>query len=505
MSLSSTDETSSRSGKLARYFHQICSGKQAIRSLANANMFLEALCDQPDQSSCIEKLCAGTSGIQAFHASFRVDVSPTFINGRASDVLKYFQDPALELLCNGHLMRQVLIQIVEPPTFWNAFTQAQELRTLEEPTLQCFAWLLVQLLILPDGPSAAYQAIAQKVTNNKSFIDSSLLSIRTLGQKIKHILSTIASPTFDHASHGPGGRHDNDFVDFRQIAILPTPDELACDEESFFRRAEDVMDANAEERAAVHLDNQFRLLHEEMSNEVREDVRSAFGKQRGFRRSIAVDGLSLFGVDCGQASRRKPCGLTFLCTNDIAQLSRMKPEERKTYIKENRNLLRHQSVGCLVVGDQIISLAIIDRNEDLLASVPPVVVLQFSGEAAYVKTLMAAKTYSSLRLVQVDTPLFAYEPILRRLQEKRDLQLTDELMFMTPVQSPYERSAKLTDVIERIKANSGQDLQDTLNTQRSIRLDSSQMESFIAGLTQRVSLIQGPPGPSTYLWYCNDY
>ena len=67
-----------------------------------------------------------------------------------------------------------------------------------------------------------------------------------------------------------------------------------------------------------------------------------------------------------------------------------------------------------------------------------------------------------MTLTQINTPLFAYEPVLRGLQE-------------------YVRD--LVDKLER-----------TTHTNNPIAFDSAQTEAFICGLTQKVALIQGPPG-----------
>jgi hypothetical protein len=49
-------------------------------------------------------------------------------------------------------------------------------------------------------------------------------------------------------------------------------------------------------------------------------------------------------------------------------------------------------------------------------------------------------------------------------------------------------------MIELIGQNWEQDLQDTVGATRNVKLDSAQAQSLLNGLSQRVSLIQGPPG-----------
>lgn len=73
-------------------------------------------------------------------------------------------------------------------------------------------------------------------------------------------------------SYRPGGRHDNDFKDFREISILPIPDEIASVEIPYYRRMCDVYNVSEAQRAVMHYDNQFRLLREDLLAELRNDL-----------------------------------------------------------------------------------------------------------------------------------------------------------------------------------------------------------------------------------------
>ncbi|KAI9729943.1 MAG: hypothetical protein M1834_006140 [Cirrosporium novae-zelandiae] len=486
---------SPRSARLTRYLDQILSGRYAIKTPANGNLFLEAICDKDDRKICIEKVLASATGLSSLKESFRLDLSDSFLNGHAMKFIRYLQEPGLKRLCNGQFLQQIILQIVEPPTFWNALIQAHKKRVLEESTIQCFAWLLLELLSLPRDQSIAYQEIANAVTEDKSLLDSSSHEIRILGQRIHNSLLVLACPSAKNGQDAPGGRHDNDHVDYREISILPTADELASKEKPFIRRATEIADSDDNDRAALHLDNQFRLLREDMLEELRTDLHIARGLKKGFRRSLVIKGLSLHGVDCGIPDWRKPCGLTFQCKTDLAQLAHLEPKKRRSYLTENKRFLKDQSVACLLTDQKdIIAFAIISRNEDLLARRPPVIVLQFSTEPAFLKALIASHTYTDIQLLQVDTPLFAYEPVLKCLQEKKELQLSEELLFFDSNQRLQNNSNHLLTIIEGIRANPTQDLKRLLGAKCRINLDASQVESLLAGLTQRVALIQGPPG-----------
>ena len=127
---------------------------------------------------------------------------------------------------------------------------------------------------------------------------------------------------------------------------------------------------------------------------------------------------------------------------------------------------------------------------------PPVILLQFTGKAAVANLFLKMMTGGKMKLVQIDTAVFSYEPVLQRLQEMKEIELTDELFCWEendPIIRPREPPTKVIQSIEF--AGPGRDLQAILGTVGGkVELDSAQTASLLMGLNQRVSLIQGPPG-----------
>jgi len=121
-------------------------------------------------------------------------------------------------------------------------------------------------------------------------------------------------------------------------------------------------------------------------------------------------------IDCGVPNRRQAWGMQFLCKSDIPRLFKGKPKDRKAYLKDNRNLFKHQSVACLLADGAVVAFPTINRNIDLLAEEPPIVTLQFASEAGTTNALLRVKTAKRITLVQIDTAVFAFAPVLRRLQ-----------------------------------------------------------------------------------------
>jgi hypothetical protein len=475
---------------LTKLFNAIIFGHRDLKSAADAQRFLEALCAQSDVPKCVEQLVAAPNGLSAVAKAFRFSANATFINGPATSVIHHLSDPAVKQLYDGQFLHRVLEQIVEPPTFWNTFVEAHHARILTPTGTRAFAWLLLELLHGRSEDGTNVRDIARRITNNESFIGSESLDVRNLGHKIKHVLDSTSSDS----AEGPGGRHDNDFADYRKVKILPTPDEFTSTVTPFYRRANEIQLAEVESRGLMHLDNQFRLLREDLLGELRSDYQIAAGQKKGLRR-VVLQKLKYAGVECGTLNKRKPCSLKLHCTEDIPQLRKFEGDAaRKKYIIENKNLLKHQSLGCLISKDNIVAFASVERNEDLLAQQPSIVALRTSDAGSFGKVLKSCKNGSDLAFVQVDTAVFAYEPILKCLQRMSELPLEEQVLHLTPSSGEVLSGIQPTDIINSIRENWHQDLRTIVGSTNSVQLDLAQAKSLITGLAKRLSIIQGPPG-----------
>jgi hypothetical protein len=278
------------------------------------------------------------------------------------------------------------------------------------------------------------------------------------------------------------------------VKILPTPDEFASVATPFYRRANEIQSLEPESRGLMHLDNQFRLLREDLLGELRSDYQIAVGQKKGHRK-VVLRNLKYAGVECGVFNKRKPCSLKLHCTEDIPQLSKsVGVAARKKYILGSKNLLKHQSLGCLISNGNIVAFASVERNEDLLAHEPAIVLLRIADAGSFSKVLKTCKMSRDLAFVQVDTAVFAYEPILKRLQRMSELPLEQQVLNLTPSSGEILSGIQPTEIINNIRDNWQQDLQNVLGSQGSVQLDLAQAESLITGLAKRLSIIQGPPG-----------
>ena len=521
MSSPSQTVPSARTAKLSKFFTSVVRGDQSLKNAKQAELFIEALSNQSDPPTCIEKIISNPAGLPAVQSSLRFDPSVSFHNGSASVLIRYIQDPSLKILLGGDYVRQITQAMVEPPIFWNGFVLSFRNRSLDLEAQQCFGWLLHELLSHDPGKSSPYLTIAQDPAILPLLLDSPDFVLRTFGQKIKRFITSLDVHGDEADEDGPGGRHDNDFSDFREIAIHPTADEIHSTEPPFIRLAETLEDpAYEDKRLLIHLDNQFRLLREDLLKELRDELQIICGKKKGRHRGMTIEGFELLDIYCGEPKKSLPWGLRLQCLSDLPQLANLEDKKRKDRILGNRNkgpedhilatqtkkrkdhllanpnLLKHQSLGCLIVDEKIAAFPTIHRDVDQLAHKPPIIILHFTDVASTSKSLLKLKTTRNVKLVLIDTAVFAYEPVLRGLQEIRDLSLADELLHWTPDSVPVQPLHVPTQLIDSLERDPSQDIQGILQTPKSIRLDKVQMKSLLTGLKQRLSLIQGPPGES---------
>ncbi|KAJ5946563.1 P-loop containing nucleoside triphosphate hydrolase protein [Penicillium verhagenii] len=324
---------------------------------------------------------------------------------------------------------------------------------------------------------ALRNADAQTILSDGYLLSSSSVSLRNLGHKIKYLLDMKSSASTLLASETTaGGRHDYDFADFRLTAIFPTTDEMGCTEKPFYRRVDEIAQLSGSQRIAAHADNQFRLLREDMLSALRDDIQVATGAKKGRRSALRLGGLSLARISCISADLRntRPCTIGVTAKSGLGKLKDLPKEKAKEYLKSTPQFVKHRAFGCFVRNKEVVAFATIDRNIDDLPSKPPVIMLRV--------------------FLVVDTATFAYEPILKCLQERVEYPLTEEL-FLYERDDPVNKSALAPlDVINELHENYRPNIQTILKSSKPVRLDPSQRESLLAGLTQRVSLIQGPPG-----------
>ncbi|KAB5586292.1 P-loop containing nucleoside triphosphate hydrolase protein [Coniochaeta sp. 2T2.1] len=290
--MSANTENSGRAGHLHRLFRDVLVAKRQVKTPGEAQLFLEAVFIQQPAAVCVEKIISKTAALDAIRTSVRVDLTPTFIQQYVLKLVAFLSDPSVKSLANGQFLQDLLLAIVEPPTVWNAMVRLFLDHKLAEDSLPSFAWLVCELVSMPPTADLDLLEDIKSIVRDGAIMQAQDHGVRELGYRIKRSLEAKSATGSSPAAYAPGGRHDNDFEDFRKISIYPTTDEFLSTELPFYRKMNEVFDVDEAGRAAVHLDNQSRLLREDMLAELRNDLHVAMGKkQNRGRRAITLGQL----------------------------------------------------------------------------------------------------------------------------------------------------------------------------------------------------------------------
>lgn len=489
--------------RLERFLSAIVDGKRSIRSIEDSKQLITAICSQPDRLQRIAGLYRNENGFKAAKKALCMDLSDDSLNNQAAQFILYFAVDDLSQINGGIMLCDLLAEILKPPLLWDAYKTAFTKYRLTSQGTKAFASLIAELMkLLSPASELAVQldlkAAARQVIDSKQLHDSGAPDVRRLAYKIEELIrcSSLSDGATLAETFKPGGRHDNDFEDFRKISIFPSKDELLSEELPYMLSIDNVMNTTSEQRVIAHLDNQFRMLREDMLAELREDLKDTLVSKGPKRRGLRLRSLQLSGIECGVSKALRPATIALRCFDHEFRKLPENETLRKNHFSDNKSFIKHGAFGCLVTGSEIIAFATIDRDEDLLAKVPSILLLRVFGEAAVRRALLCLKLKKphEVDFVVVDTPYFAYEPVLTRLQTMPSLPLADVMLGLEKLGDTAQSPFGLEWLADAIKSLEGQDLSSLLGTPKSVCLDWAQTSSLVAGLVQRVSQIQGPPG-----------
>lgn len=243
-------------------------------------------------------------------------------------------------------------------------------------------------------------------------------------------------------------------------------------------------------------DQKLTVYRQDMLGDIREELKILTGVKSGRHKGLTVANLSMVGLNMGEDRKRVPWGVVLARPNGLSQLGKKSESKRLEFLKNNHHILSHRSMACLLVDNEPIAFPAIHRNEVELAKIPAKITIQFADDSTLSNALSRMKTSDNIKLVQLDTAVFAFEPFLKRLQEITELPLKEEIIHWGEGIEAQPPSFKPTRVLRNVEAHTGKDLKTLLNLQKSVVLDGSQMDSLCTCLGQRVSLVQGPPGQS---------
>lgn len=489
--------------RFEKVFDAYLKGTRPVANRHNSELFLEAAQKYPTPSVCIEKIIASPSGLRSVRHSVRASDDKEFILSRVFPFLSYLSDPDVGAMSEGKLLQQMILAIVVPPTAWFSILQLyiEDGFTAEPNYAQTFAWLCLQIVISGSNEIIALSEDISPALQKQPLLNHPSPKVREYGYQIQKVLEIRLSVNTESAigtdTDTPGGRHDNDFANFRQISVYPTRDELASTLRPFYRRAIEVASTDPLRRTSEHLDNQYRLLREDMLAELREDIQVAMGKKPSRRRCQRLGRLGLLDLNTGDEKRGQLCTLLITVGYGLEVIHNKNPSQRKFFLKEHPNILRHRAFGALCSGDEILGFAFVHRDIDRLAESPPVVGLQFTSSEVLVKVLDAFRTPQCLCFVLVDTPVFAYEPVLERLKDITELPLEKQILRLSGQQDEdnFIPAEHLSNFLEKYGQRQSGGSKIRIGSQM-YTLDAAQLDALVYAIRTPLSTIQGPPGKS---------
>ncbi|KAL7920998.1 P-loop containing nucleoside triphosphate hydrolase protein [Trichoderma austrokoningii] len=495
---------SGRAAKLEDIFYSFIKGDRAIQTSRDAKLFFEAvdvLCKHKSAAFCVECILARKDGLKTMRDAVTSNLSAEFITSSTATFIAHVCQPQVEVLDDGNFLDRLLKEILYPPTFWTAFFNLYTSNRLNGGSLVAFASLCLQIVSSSSPKIVVLSHDVESLTETLSLAKSPSDAVRSLGCRIEKVIrvrkgSATASIRMDYS---PGGRHDNDLADFRQISIFPTADEVSSKEDPFLQRLDDVFEIPRNARTLNHLDWLFRLLREDMIADLKEDLQIAWGQKKARRKPLAFGMLSLAGYDIGAERLSKPFTLLLYCLEGINFPQNMRTKDaKKKYLEDPRHIVKHNSVGALCLDKSIIAFGSVVRNEDLLVENPPQIGIQFTNNAGLkgaVQALMGPNCHE-LKFYVVDTATFAYEPILQRLKEITEIPIENDILDPSGPPSQYDPPPKLYNFIQKLQSalehKTAFNLESDLGIKVQIR--DAQLESLINGLKSSVGQIQGPPG-----------
>ncbi|PNS16705.1 NFX1-type zinc finger-containing protein 1 [Sphaceloma murrayae] len=476
-----------RTSRLNHFFRKVLHGEEKILKRDHAKRFVEAIQVSSDAVACISSILSSDHGMAALRQAVHVDVSLPFVNDTTTSLLRWIQHPEIGAACGGDLIKSILQNLIQPPIFWHALCSHVETGRLSPTAIHCFAWMLLELLLTPEHDSAALASLALKPAIQERLCLSQSTETRNLNQRIIHVVANLDSGE-SMPGNGPGGRHDNDHQDFRKIAILPSVDELNCTEAPFLRLASEINAAEPQKRLIMQLDNQFRLLREDMLRDLKDEI---LGRSKQKRQKI--EALKLLGLN---ADGEHDWDLTFECGKGLSFLPK-DVEKRIDFLKKHPKILPEDSLTCIFADGALVGLGRIWRNVDDLGLSVPIIHVRLPEDDGAIRRIMdGVRKSQQIQLLNLSTALYSYEPVLKQLQRIKEVPIA-EALARWEIQDPVLMATPgsvMRALVGSLERNPSADLQEILSLPASTRLDSCQFRSFMAGLTQTVALIQGPPG-----------
>lgn len=239
----------------------------------------------------------------------------------------------------------------------------------------------------------------------------------------------------------PGGRHSNDHVDFRDISVVPSVDELLAVERPFLPRVDRQEAFLADDPQTQFIDRQFRLLREDMIATVREAHTK--GSSFSIQLPVRINRLEVHAFKTHNRDKRVsegeqietrfgrgPVGLKFVieASKDGKAAPRgnalVEALQRRRQLQIGSLALLRDDKRALAIGRVVRSLREANElNPDSNREIG------IAFEDSYLLSLISLPGNRVLQLIALPGSFFAFEPVLLCLQQMQELPFREELLL----------------------------------------------------------------------------
>ena len=456
------------------YFDLALDKKVELSTEIDANRFFDSVLESSDCLNVVYSLGdQSRNGISALRRAYNLaSISPNL-----DKVMSFFAYLGQDILNRGSAKsctEACYLVAFQTPGFIECILEAVKKDNIKDTS--ALAWFLLSVCM--SNQSARSNTIIHEIVNlistEKCLATSQLLTLL----KPDQIETSSNIESLEQLKHYQ--KHDNDFpFDYRKISIIPTTSELNSLNKTDLNQSygylqlhgQYLKDQSASYNEANILDQQFRLLREDMIGKMIEELQNK--KQRRFYRpkmiSIELDPKPslLISLETPHAIRNR--------------LKSMKPYERRRYLETiGKRILGRDSVLLFVKNGVVAHVAVIVRRDssEIASDIDNLVVgislpLQFDSLNEFITEL--SKPYSNKKdyyALQASSSIFTYEPVLKRLQNMVSVPFADQLAH-----NKHPTETLPIDIPE-----------DVLNNLNS---DTSQLQAVKKTLQYDVSLIQG--------------
>lgn len=504
-----------------------------FRGVDDAHRFIEAIETFKEKRELLDKL----------------EDDRTFGAKRIQDVLSFIEsnqtveDLLIRLLRNilndetsrpltKRLRNRVLMNIYTVPGLFTALVELEVASLLPKTSADIFCHFLLELsaAFVEPRESESVMLLARSLRDRGDVLDvDRLCRILMVDEGSK---SEDPQSAFDRRSRvvawgkdlePPGGRHDNDSLNYRNILLIPTLNEIICETPSYLPLASGD-NAVIDDPCQKLLDANFRLLREDAVQAMKNNILDQHRVWKNARfidihckgnavNKNAISSLS-FVVQCFSGKNKKQDwertsalsygSIVALCRDGIpVRMGKISIRNAKSK-NEWLNAPGGPIIGITVESETEFGASLREmdvnatRNSNLCKLVASLGLISNNGaETSTIRQEIDGLLDSmiSYDLVEISQSFSTYQPVLRTLQSMDLVPLATSLVHNlaeTPAYAPNEFSLPDGKFLKGLACNlEAWNSEDVAN---STSLDVSQAEALKHAFSSQVALIQGPPG-----------